>query len=210
MTVRIVTLTVAGLSLAACGSATVAPVSTGRSGLPYTFNRPVQHVVSPDCMAWFGPPSLDYLQSSAHYRAVAIVTIDRTADTRWNTPDGLRPTQAQAVAEEASPHRYTPFLMSGLAMHPTRVFRGVVPASIVAYSVGGTLGADSMTETGTGCLVAAPKPEGTRIAAFGSEIDRQATTSLVRPVIAEVLPYDPSTKLVVTRDGPMLLPSNGL
>jgi hypothetical protein len=210
MRANITAAVLAAVALTACGSTPTPPPSASGSRLPINYDRPVQQVQSPDCVAWVGPPSLDYLRNTAHYRAVAIMTIDQKVDTRWNSPDGQRLTQAQVVAEEASPNRYQPFLMTGWAMHPSRVLRGTVPGSIVAYTVGGTLGSDTTTEAGTGCLITAPQPGHTYLVAFGAEVNRQATASLVRPVIAELLPYNPATGVVVTRGGIMYVPAAGL
>lgn len=199
------------LPLAACGSSSAKTLTppVGVQAAPYNFDRPIQVVMEPDCAGWYGPASLDYLRNPAHYRAVALVTIDGQGDTRWNTPTGQRLTQAQEVAEEATSQRYTPFLMTGWSMHvvPGHVFRGNVPGSIVAYSVGGRLGQDSMRETGTGCLLTKPQPGHSYLVAFGEEIDRQARSSLLRPVIAQLLPYNPATNVVTTPGGDLPLPA---
>ena len=204
----------AGVALVACGSPHPQPpksppaISAARVLPPWNFDRPIQVVSEPDCAGWYGPASLAYLRNRTHYRAVALVTIDQKADTRWDTPDGKKLTEAQAIAEENSPHRYTPWLMTGWALHVQRVYSGSVPQHLVGYTPGGTLAADSTTYRGSGCLLAEPQPGKEYLIGLGEEIDGRVTASLVRPEIAELLPYNPASNMVTTRGGPMALPDH--
>ena len=89
--------------------------------------------------------------NSADGRAAAIVEVLAIGKPRWDTPDGHRPTQAQADAEidRSNGNRVTS-IYTPIEVNVVRVYKGVLPKRLTLYAEGGSLGNDAVTSCSFG------------------------------------------------------------
>jgi hypothetical protein len=129
--------------------------------------------------------------------ASAIMTLDASGASRWNTADGHRWTEAEAQA--AAARGIQPWLLTPWTMHRTgAVLRGSLASDrLTAYVGGGTLGADSVAGCGP---LGHPAEPGTYLASLRA--DGSGFT-----YIMSLMPYDPATRTVQTPYGVLTLPS---
>lgn len=176
------------------------PVATGWPlTLDMDLSQPVHQSIDVTCPHWAGPPSLiGAIPKSA--RAVAVVTVVQQEPARWNTIDGHRPSQAEALAAlRASNGQISPMLWTGWLLSVTGpVLRGSVPTTITAYLRGGKLGQDDLD---VDSCTSTPRPGATFLATFGGEVDNQNAAALRVPKLIDLMPYDAATGMVTTRGG---------
>ena len=76
-------------------------------------------------------------------RAAALVRVLRIDRPRWNTPNGARPTKAQADAMTNPIADTHPWIYTPLEVRIVKVFKGVLPSRMLIYAGAGAIGQDS-------------------------------------------------------------------
>jgi hypothetical protein len=179
---------------------TLRPISEAEAAadlrnMGFDFSHPIS--IYPDCEmpGWGGTPTLQQvLKWRPDLATAAIVTVvGPDGSPRWNTPDGQRWTQPEAIA--ARMHGLVPAILT-----PWRLVRsgpnfvGSVPDSVVVWREGGLIVSDSII--GGECILGAePAPGRSYLIFFGAP---QLMTGSYREIIA-AWPYDPVTHAL---DGP--------
>jgi len=164
--------------------------------LGFDFSRPIRQYGDSYPETWTGRPTLQkVLREEQNLAAAAIMTvIGPDGPPRWNTPDGHRWTQDEAIRARAQngvlPFIETPwhFVRSG----PT--FVGSVPTSVEVWLAGGAVGQDFL---GGGNSFEPPIPGRSYLLLFGPQ-QNLAPPGAFR-VILNTYPYDPVTRAL---DGP--------
>jgi hypothetical protein len=139
-------------------SSSVATAAASLLAMGYDFSHPI-HIPGSDCEppTWGGRPSLPHvLGQQPNLAAAAIMTVvGPTGPAQWNTTDGHRWTQPEAIAARLKgviPAIQQPwkFVRSG------QTFVGSVPDSVQVWMVGGRVGDDYMF--GGNCIAGASEP----------------------------------------------------
>ena len=165
----------------------------------FDFSHPI-HMPGNDCVmpTWGGRPSLQQvLDRQPNLATAAVMTVvGPTGPARWNTPDGHRWTQPEAIAARlkgVAPAIQQPWRLDRSG--PT--FAGDVPDSVEVWLVGGRVGDDYMF--GGNCIAgeADPVPGRSYLIFFGPAQDL-APPGAYRVILA-AWPYDPVTHAL---DGP--------
>ena len=213
--------------------ATATPVPGGRpsgpSGPPrydhWDMSKPIRISVACDGMLSSEPLQYFLLHTGLTTsdpeqtdRAAAVVKVIAVG-ARWNTTDGLRPTQAYIDALQhptAAPDGtwpVTPNIVTSYTFRIVRTVRGALPGStVVGYRNGGVVGQDGIAWSGCETTAersehAAPVIGHTYLVLFGPELTTLGLGAkpIQQPMIDDLIQYNPATDVLTDVTGPIKL-----
>lgn len=164
------------------------------------FSHPIRQ--SGDCTmpGWGGTPTFSQvLRTQGNLATAAIMTvIGPSASPQWNTPDGHRWTQPEAIAARQQ-HGIIPVIEAPWLLKRTGPdFVGAVPDSVTVWLIGGKVGQD--WTYGGNCIAgeADPMPGSSYLMLFGPQQNLAPSPGAYRVILA-AYPYSPVTHAL---DGP--------